>query len=183
MSNKQSLPDLVRQLAGQGTEKVKLAITDIDGILRGKLISFDKFKSVAEKGFGFCDVVFGWDANDAAYDNAKVTGWHTGYPDANAVADINTFRQVPWENDLPFFLADFRDAEGNALPVCPRGLLKKIAQQAKDAGYIPYFSQEFEWFNFIDNRDELYANKFRDLKPMTNGMFGYSILRASQNSN
>ncbi len=76
-------------------------------MLRGKVISFEKFVSIAEKGFGFCDVVFGWDAADAAYDNATVTGWHTGYPDAMATIDLQTFRQVPWENDLPFFLADF----------------------------------------------------------------------------
>jgi glutamine synthetase len=161
MQKKQSIQEVLQQLAEQNAEKVKLAIVDVDGILRGKVISFEKFKSVAEKSFGFCDVVFGWDANDAAYDNAQITGWHTGYPDASAVVDINTFRQVPWENDLPFFLADFRDAKGNDLPVCPRSLLKKIAQQAKDADYIPYFSQEFEWFNFIANTDELYANNFR----------------------
>ena len=182
MQQKQTIHEVLQQLAEQNAEKVKLAIVDVDGILRGKVISIEKFKSIAEKGFGFCDVVFGWDASDVAYDNAQITGWHTGYPDTNAVVDINTFRQVPWENDLPFFLADFRDAKGNDLPACPRSLLKKIAQQAKDAGYIPFFSQEFEWFNFIDNTDELYANKFRDLKPMTNGMFGYSVLRASQNS-
>lgn len=181
MQQKQAIHEVLQQLAEQNAEKIKLAIVDVDGILRGKVISIEKFKSVAEKGFGFCDVVFGWDANDVAYDNAQITGWHTGYPDSNAVVDINTFRQVPWENDLPFFLADFRDAKGNDLPACPRSLLKKIAQQAKDAGYIPFFSQEFEWFNFIDNTDELYTNKFRDLKPMTQGMFGYSVLRASQN--
>jgi glutamine synthetase len=62
MRNQQSLPELLQQLAGQHTEKIRLAITDIDGVLRGKVISFDKFRSVAEKGFGFCDVVFGWDA-------------------------------------------------------------------------------------------------------------------------
>ena len=66
----------------------------------GKVVSYDKFKSIIEKGFGFCDVVFGWDAADLAYDNAKLTGWHTGYPDAQAVVDINSFRQVPWENCL-----------------------------------------------------------------------------------
>src|SRR5271154_4997566 len=167
MQKKQSIQEVLQQLAEQNAEKVKLAIVDVDGILRGKVISFEKFKSVAEKSFGFCDVVFGWDANDVAYDNAQITGWHTGYPDANAMVDTNTFRQIPWENNLP---------------VCPRSLLKKIAQQAKAAGYIPFFSQEFEWFNFIDNTDELYANKFSTLKPMTNGMFGYSILRASQKS-
>ncbi|HXB43507.1 MAG TPA: glutamine synthetase family protein, partial [Puia sp.] len=180
--NKQSMNEVLQQLAEQNAEKVKLAIVDVDGILRGKIISFEKFKSVAEKGFGFCDVVFGWDSNDHAYDNVQVTGWHTGYPDANAIVDINSFRQVPWENDLPFFLADFRDSEGNDLGVCPRSLLKNTARKAKEAGYLPYFSQEFEWFNFIDNTEQLYANKFRDLKPMTNGMFGYSVLRASQNS-
>jgi glutamine synthetase len=180
MQNKPSIPEILQRLANLDTQKVKLAVVDIDGVLRGKVISFEKFKSVAEKSFGFCDVVFGWDAADLAYDNASFTGWHTGYPDATAVIDLQTFRQVPWENGLPFFLADFRDAKGNALPVCPRSLLKKIAQQAKDAGYLPYFSQEFEWFNFIDNTNDLYEHKFRDLQPMTNGMFGYSVLRASQ---
>jgi glutamine synthetase len=182
MANKKSIPALIQQLAEQNVEKVKIAVVDIDGILRGKVISFEKFKAVAEKGFGFCDVVFGWDAGDTAYDNASITGWHTGYPDTNAIIDTNSFRQVPWENDIPFFLADFRDKNGNDLPVCPRSLLRKITGQAKKAGYNPFFSQEFEWFNFIDNSNELYANKFSSLKPITNGMFGYSILRASQKS-
>ena len=40
------------------SQKVKLAITDIDGVLRGKYISTEKFLSVAEDSLGFCDVVF-----------------------------------------------------------------------------------------------------------------------------
>ena len=182
MRNKLSTRDLIQLLASENTSKVKLAVTDIDGILRGKVMSFDKFSSIIEKGFGFCDVVFGWDAGDAAYDNAAFTGWHTGYPDATAVADINTFRKIPWENDLPFFLADFGDANGDGHAVCPRSLLKRIVKKAEDAGYLSYFSQEFEWFNFVNNINEPYENKFRDLKPLSHGMFGYSILRASQNS-
>src|SRR3954447_19292067 len=125
---------LLQQLAEQNTEKVKVAITDIDGVLRGKMISFEKFTSIVEKGFGFCNVVFGWDAADLAYDNSKYTGWHTGYPDATAVIDLDTFRQVPWDNDTPFFLADFCDSDGKQLTVCPRSLLKQIIRQANDAG-------------------------------------------------
>ena len=175
-----TIKEVVEKLAANKTEKVKLAVTDIDGILRGKVISFEKFVSVAEKGFGFCDVVFGWDAADAAYDNAKVTGWHTGYPDALATIDIQTWRQIPWENDLPFFLADFSDKKSTLSAICPRTLLKKIKQESINSGYLPYFSQEFEWFNFMDNREELYKNNFRNPQPMTPGMFGYSVLRASQ---
>jgi glutamine synthetase len=174
--------NLLKQLAEKGTTKVKVAITDIDGILRGKLISFEKFVSIVEKGFGFCNVVFGWDAGDVAYDNSAYTGWHSGYPDATAVIDLNTFREIIWEEDVPFFLADFRDAKGKDLSICPRSLLKKITGQAAEAGYTPYFSQEFEWFNLIDNSNELYNTKFSTTQPMTHGMFGYSMLRSGEKS-
>ena len=182
MQHNPTTADLLQQLSSKDTRKVKLAIVDIDGILRGKVISFEKFVSIAEKGFGFCDVVFGWDAADMAYDNAAYTGWHTGYPDATAIADLHTFREIPWENDLPFFIADFSDGKGASLPVCPRGLLKKIAQQAGDAGFVPYFSQEFEWYNFIKNVQEAPDGKFHTPPHLSNGMFGYSVLRASQHS-
>ena len=191
MRNNQSLPELLIRMGEERIEKVKLAIADIDGILRGKVIAFDKFQSIASTGFGFCDVVFGWDAMDRAYDNGAFTGWHTGYPDAVAVVDIATMRRVPWEGGLPFFLADLR-GEG----VCPRSLLKQVIAQAKEAGYAAYFSQEFEWFNFKAPATPgappsggvsgpgggASGWSFADLRPMTQGMFGYSILRASQSS-
>jgi glutamine synthetase len=41
----------------KGITKVRVAVADIDGVLRGKYISVDKFISAAQKGFGFCDVV------------------------------------------------------------------------------------------------------------------------------
>jgi len=183
MSLPSTIKEILQKLADNKTEKVKVAITDMDGILRGKVISYEKFVSIVEKGFGFCDVVFGWDAGDVAYDNASITGWHTGYPDTTAMVDVQTFRQIPWENDLALFLADFSGPESSARSICPRTLLKTIRKQANDAGFIPYFSQEFEWFNFIDNKEELYKNGFRNPVPMTPGMFGYSVLRASQESN
>ncbi len=177
MQNNQSLPELLDELAAAKTEKVKLAITDIDGVLRGKVMSFDKFRAIAEKGFGFCDVVFGWDTEDQAYDNGAFTGWHTGYPDVMAVVDTGTLRRVPWEGGLPFFLADLAGG-----PVCPRSLLKKMIGQATELGYSAFFSQEFEWFNFKALAEGGEVRSFKELKPISNGMFGYSILRASQGS-
>src|ERR1043166_8737492 len=89
--------DAVRAAPGH---KVKLAVTDIDGILRGKYLHKNKFFSAAEAGFGFCSVVFGWDAADATYDNAGFTGWHTGFPDALARIDHTTFRRVPRDDHV-----------------------------------------------------------------------------------
>jgi glutamine synthetase len=161
------------------SQKVKVAVTDIDGILRGKYMSAEKFLSVADSNFGFCDVVFGWDANDLAYDNAQYTGWHTGYPDAKATIDLITFRKIPWENDVPFFLGEFVDDKHQPLAVCPRQVLKKVIGEADKAGFAPFMSQEFEWFNFAETPQTLHDKNFSKLQPLTPGMFGYSILRST----
>ena len=160
--------------------KVKLAVTDIDGVLRGKYIHKDKFFSALEKGFGFCDVIFGWDANDALYEGIDFTGWHTGYPDARTAIDIATYREVPWDNNVPFFLADF-DVEGSKTQaICPRTLVKRIKERAKGMGFKAIFGQEFEWFNFRETPESLKEKHYTHPQPITTGMFGYSLLRANK---
>ena len=177
-----SVRELIADIKKSPSVKVKLAITDIDGVMRGKVVSKDKFMSMVDKGFGFCDVVFGWDASDVAYDNAKFTGWHTGYPDAKANLDLITTRFIPWEHNLPLVLADFCDEAMQPLTVCPRGLLKTIKEACVDSGIQPVFSQEFEWFNFQETPQQLEEKNFTNIQPLTPGMFGYSILRSSMKS-
>lgn len=159
--------------------KVKIAYADMDGILRGKYISSEKFLAAVDGGTTFCEVIFGWDANDVAYDNVKYSGWHTGYPDVPARLDLNTFRKIPWENDVPFFLGDLMDSEGGPSTVCPRQVLKKVVKEAAGAGFVPIFSQEFEWFNFLETPHSANAKQFKNMLPLSPGMFGYSILRSS----
>jgi len=171
--------EILQYVNEHSSGKVKIAFSDIDGILRGKYISTDKFSSVIENGLGFCNVIFGWDAADVVYDNVEYTGWHTGYPDSPCVLDINTFRKIPWENNVPFFLGELVDEKGNPSSVCPRQLLKKILNEANDLGYTPFFSQEFEWYNFAETPQTANDKHFKNLTPLTPGMFGYSILRSS----
>jgi len=161
--------------------KVKIAVTDIDGILRGKYINKNKFLSALSDGLGFCNVVLGWDMSDVCYDNTRYTGWHTGYPDAKVRLDLSTHRSIPWDNSTPFFLGDFEDELGNPLPVCPRQTLKRVLNRAKEMGFDPFLGLEFEWFNFLETPHSLREKKYKDLKPLTPGMFGYSILRSTLN--
>jgi glutamine synthetase len=173
--------DPVEVIRASETEKIKVAITDIDGILRGKYLHRQKFLSAAESGFGFCNVVFGWDSSDVCYDNAKYTGWHTGYPDAMARIDPKTFRRVPWDGGVPFFLADFEDEAGKPLAVCPRQLLKSVLRRAKGQGFSAKVGMEFEWFNFAETPTTWAAKGYASPTPVTPGMFGYSLLRMSRN--
>ena len=171
--------EVIQYVKDHPAGKVKIAFTDIDGILRGKYISTEKFLSVIDGGMGFCDVIFGWDAGDTVYDNTSFTGWHTGYPDCPAKLDISTFRKIPWENDLPFFLGELVNDKDEPATVCPRQLVKKLLATATKAGYSPVFSQEFEWYNFAETPKTANDKQFKNLVPLTPGMFGYSILRSS----
>ena len=166
----------------RGIKKVKVGGFDLDGVLRGKFVSMDKFRSAMQKGFGFCDVIFGWDIGDILYDNAKVTGWHTGYPDVHASLDPSTFRVLPYEPDTACFLVDFGLAEGVPHPACPRSLLKKVIARAAERGFRALFSAEFEFWVFKETSNSLYEKGFRGLEPLSRGMFGYSWVREGQHA-
>lgn len=180
---------IIEQLRRSPVQKVKVAVADIDGVLRGKYLHKDKFLSAAapapEGGFGFCDVVFGWDMADACYDNAKLVGWHKGFPDALVRLDLGTHRAVPWDDNVPFFLGDFvwHGPDGHAAetphPLCPRQVLKRVIRRAEKLGFEPMCGMEFEWFNFAETPQSWAAKNYTQPTPLTPGMFGYSLLRAS----
>jgi glutamine synthetase len=168
-------------LRASGASKVKVACSDIDGVLRGKYLHREKFEGAAEGGFGFCDVVFGWDCLDTTYDNAQVTGWQHGFPDTLARLDLATHRNVPWDGNIDFFLGEFVNADGTPYPVCPRQTLKRVLARAAKLGFQVMTGMEYEWFNFRETPQSWAAKQGVDPEPLTPGMFGYSLLRVNQN--
>ncbi|MEA2780927.1 MAG: glutamine synthetase, partial [Rhodospirillaceae bacterium] len=116
----------------RGVTHVKIGLFDADGVLRGKYISKTKFLSALDSGLGFCDVVLGWDSNDQLYDNVTFTGWHTAYPDAPVRIVPETCRELPFEENMLFFLCEFT---GRAEALCPRGLLRRVLDKADKLGF------------------------------------------------
>jgi glutamine synthetase len=169
------------KLRKSGATKVKVAVSDIDGVLRGKYLHIDKFEGVVEGGFGFCDVVLGWDMMDVTYDNTTATGWQHGFPDALARVDLDTARKVPWDGNVPFFLGEFVNADGSAHALCPRQTLKRVLARAAKLGFQPMCGMEFEWFNFRETPHGWAQKNGAPPEPITPGMFGYSLLRMADN--
>jgi len=171
-----SAADALEYVRSRDLPYVRLGVFDIDGIFRGKYVNRDKFESSLEKGLGFCDVVVGWDSNDQLYDNVKVTGWHTGYPDAAVRMVPDTMRLIPFEDDLPLFICEF---DGKWEDVCPRGTLRRVLKRAADMGFHVSAAAEFEFFLFEETPHSVREKNYRDLKNITPGFFGYSMLRSS----
>jgi glutamine synthetase len=170
----------VRQfLSEKDIDHVKIGVFDTDGILRGKYLSREKFLSSFKKDLGFCDVVLGWDSNDQLYDNTKFTGWHTAYPDAIVRVLPETQREIPFELKTALFLGEFA---GRAEAVCPRGTLRRVLERAASMGYVVSAAAEFEFFVFEETPQSVREKAYRELKTMTPGAFGYSVLRSSVHS-
>lgn len=168
----------------RGLSHVKVGLSDIDGVLRGKYLRHDKAAGVLKDGFGFCNVVLGWDSADQLYDNTQYTGWHTAYPDAWARVLPHTCRELPLEqangHPMLFFLAEFSD-EASAR-ICPRRLLHRVIAKANEMGYDPYAALEYEFFVFEETPQSVRDKGYRNLKPWTPGHFGYSVLRSTVHS-
>ncbi|EXJ86963.1 glutamine synthetase [Capronia epimyces CBS 606.96] len=181
----------------QRDSKVKLAGIDCDGVLRGKIMSKEKFLSSFEQGFGMSSAIFGWDMHDLLYTTeTTVTSAESGYADLIAVPDINSYRRIPWEDDIPLFLLHFTV---NAVPlhVDGRSILRSITSRLQTLGYSSKAGVELEFFNYQTpsedgygaslgtNRQDMAAFLSRNtpgaLRPLTQGMFGYSLTRQAAN--
>ncbi|NQW00265.1 MAG: glutamine synthetase, partial [Rhodospirillales bacterium] len=158
---------------------VKVGVFDIDGIMRGKYMKKEKFFSALDNGFGFCDVVLGWDSADQLYDNVQVTGWHTGYPDATVRILPETCREIAWEDGMLLFMGEFA---GNHEAVCPRGTLRRVLAKADAMGYEVLAGVEYEFFVFEETPDSVREKHYKDLKPIQPGYFGYSVIRNTVDS-
>ncbi|REF73429.1 glutamine synthetase family protein [Paracoccus versutus] len=177
--NVRTLEDAAQIVRDSGAEHIKIGIADLDGIMRGKYLSTPKFLSALENGFNFADVLFGWDMTDTLNPESKFTGWHTGYPDAEARIIPETCRMLPDEDGRLFFLSEFT---GKATTLCPRSLLKRVVERADRLGFKACVASEFEFFVFNETPHSVRTKHYRNMENLAPGSFSYSMLRASVHS-
>ncbi|MFK7897120.1 MAG: glutamine synthetase family protein [Myxococcota bacterium] len=175
----------------EGIRFFKIGIFDIDGVMRGKYVNREKLSSAVDKGFGFCDVVLGWDMHDELYEGVgseAASGWHTGYRDASVRLDLASLRRIPFEEDTLLLIGSFAEDSGadsaagasaDYSRFCPRTLFTRSLEKAAAMGFGVDAAFEYEFFLFDETPHSIREKGYRDLKPVTPGMFGYSVLRNS----
>ncbi|MCI1017327.1 glutamine synthetase [Microbacterium sp. C5A9] len=167
-------------VAEHGIKVIKIGAPDIDGLWRGKRLSAKYFvESAYEVGTNICNILFGWDIEDASIPNLTFTGWHTGYPDVNLRPDLTTLRLVPGEPGVASVICDLYNPDGTPLEQSPRGVLRRVVDRAVSLGYTPICAYEFEFYLFEGAPRELARRNWRDLEPITNGNHTYSVYRDS----
>lgn len=117
----------------------------------------------------------------------KISNKENGYKDLTAKIDLSSYRRIPWENNIPFFLCNFYDPDTDE-PVCacPRGLLRTALAKVEKAGYGAMAGAEYEFFVFRPPHNPaaqrphqamafLQDHVPKSLPHLTEGMYGYSL--------
>ena len=84
--------------------------------------------------------------HDSAYfKELLISNKANGYRDLLAKIDLSTYRRLPWERNIPFFLCSFIDPDTSSpLAADPRSLLSGVIDQAEGMGYRAMAGAEFE---------------------------------------
>lgn len=88
----------------------------------------------------------GWDIHDTVYTRElAISNRENGYRDVVAQVDLSTYRRIPWENNVPFFLVSFLDPV-SLKPLCadPRGVLRSTCERAVELGLKCIAGVEYE---------------------------------------
>ena len=123
---------LVHQLREAGVQHVIATMVDSGSITRVKCFSLDDLASFARWGSGF-SILWALVQSNDHFTNTEAIRGPVGdmrmLPDTNVVVQLASTPEWAW---TPM---DFYDQEGNPLPVCPRGFLKRMIEAAKGEGY------------------------------------------------
>jgi glutamine synthetase len=157
-----SIEDARKLVAERDTDHVVFGMPDLQGFLRGKYISRDKFLGALDNGLGLPGVVFALDPTDVIMDVQGLSDDGSGYDDDIVRLIPETCREIPWEppHRNLFFLGAF---EGATAAYCPRAVYGRVAERAAAMGFRPFHACELEFTLFDETAKSAFDKGYKNL--------------------
>ena len=168
-----SLAEARAKLAADGTRFVQIEVPELDGGMRGKLVSIGKGLGGS---IGFSNVMYGLTTADEVFET-PFSSFENGFKDFFAHPQAETIRRLPWRTDTVAVICDMHDDETNLTPECPRTALRRAVDAAEEMGFEPRFAVEYEAFVFHADDEKIAAGAHATLAPLSRGINAYSLVR------
>ncbi|MFD7769844.1 glutamine synthetase family protein [Streptomyces sp. NPDC059787] len=130
-----SLDELKGAVARGEITTVRLAVPDMQGRLKGKILNasvfLDRMLSKAE----MCAYVLATDIDMTPLGGFDLTGWEQGYGDMGITADQNSIRLLPHQPGTALVLADAFHHDGKPVEVAPRRILRTQLARLAELGF------------------------------------------------
>jgi glutamine synthetase len=131
---RERVEEITRRIESQGIKYVFFQQVSITGRVMGKGVVSSFFSQVAEKGY---QLVYGATANLFTDRAGNYIGFGPEESELAAIADLDTFAQLPWDPRVARVFCDCYDTEtGELLDADPRQNLKRVvAEFERELGY------------------------------------------------
>jgi glutamine synthetase len=172
-----TLQELRSQVASGAIDTVLLAICDMQGRLQGKRLTARHFlEEVAEHGAEGCNYLLAVDVDMRTVDGYEMASWERGYGDMLMVPDLDTLREVPWQEGTAMCLADVAWLDGSEVAASPRQILRRQLARLAQRGWHANAGTELEFMVFLDTYEQAWHKGYRDLCPANLYNVDYSLL-------
>ncbi|MFI9757262.1 glutamine synthetase family protein [Streptomyces sp. NPDC051963] len=141
-----------------GMKVVRLVFADQHGLLRGKTVTVGELPNVLREGTGIASSLLAKDTSGRTVFPLFTKETPLGLPELRGAADMVmvpdplTFRMLPWSPGTGWLLCDLRFTTGAPVPLCTRGLLRSVLEQAGGLTYRTGLEVEFHLFRLTDPR-------------------------------
>ncbi|HKM50026.1 MAG TPA: glutamine synthetase family protein [Candidatus Bathyarchaeia archaeon] len=137
-------------------EFLTLQFSGINGSLKSRLFPADATKALVEEGFGF--------------DGSSIAGFvDINQCDLVAKPDPTTFSILPWTSGTKKsarMLCDVYFPDGKPFDGDPRFILKRVAKESTDMGFVPFFGAEVEFSLFNKEKSPIDYAAYMDYIPL-----------------
>ncbi|MDQ7071334.1 MAG: glutamine synthetase family protein [Rhodobacterales bacterium] len=177
--------DALKQAIDAGEIDTVLAVlVDMQGRLMGKRFLARHFVDSAWEETHCCNYLLATDLEMATPDGYASTSWESGYGDYVMKPDLDTLRICAWLDGTAMVLCDVQDHNTHQdVSHSPRGVLKKQIKRLEDMGLSAMMATELEFFLFAKTIDEIRADGFQNLEPISAYNEDYHMLQTTKEEN
>ncbi|MGW0576484.1 glutamine synthetase family protein [Streptomyces sp. NPDC002920] len=145
--------------------RVMLAVPDMQGRLKGKILDADVFVDCMGSAAEMCAYILATDIDMTPLGDFDLTGWKQGYGDIGVKADPGTLRMLPHQAGTALVIGDAFHHDGTPVEVAPRHMLRAQLERLKGLGYEAAVGVESEFLLLAGTPEDARAAGYRDLRP------------------
>ncbi|MFF7763958.1 glutamine synthetase family protein [Streptomyces griseorubiginosus] len=159
---------------------IRLAVPDMQGRPKGKIISAPVFVDRMDSQADMCTYVLATDINMTALDGFDLTGWQQGYGDLRVRADPASIRRLPHQPGSALVMGDAFHHDGTPIDVAPRYMLRTQLERLADLGYHVALGTEVEFLLHQGTAQDAHQAGYNGLRPAWPHNLDYALIHPPQ---
>lgn len=144
--------EILKRIETEDIGNVRLLLTDLYGVARGKVVAARRMERALEQGHPFAIPLFASNLWQRHAPGEHVFSNDIGYRNGVLHLDPLTFAPLPWTPGTAHIITDLHDDAG-AIVATPRAVLRQVLDDAESLNLHPVFGNELEFYVFRPGDD------------------------------